>query len=331
MLWLRFLVRRVGFYLAAAWVAITLNFLLPRLMPGDPADAIIAQMSRTQQLTPDQVRSIQQLFGAPDEPLWRQYLSYLGQLTRGDLGVSTAYYPTPVSEVIGSGIWWTLTLVGTTTVLAFLIGTALGVVAGARPGSIFDSVASPLSTFLGSLPFFWVALLSVLFFSSTLGWFPLGGGWDNDIPIGLSAEFVGSAVEHAVLPAGTILLSSVGGWLFGMRNMMITTAAEDYVLLGTAKGLSPRRVMFAYAARNAILPSVAGFATAIGFVVSGSLLAEIVYTYPGVGYLFYQSVASMDYPLMQALFLVVALSVLAANFVADSVYGWLDPRARETA
>ncbi|MFE3448310.1 ABC transporter permease [Nonomuraea sp. NPDC059194] len=325
----RFLVRRVAFYAVTAWIAITLNFLLPRLMPGDPAEALISQMSARMPLTPEQAASIRQMFGGSQLPLWEQYGDYLADLARLDFGVSTSFYPSPVSEIVGGAIWWTVILVGLTTVLAFVIGTALGIVAGARPGSRLDSLLTPISTFLGSLPFFWVALLAVLVFGSELQWLPNGGGWDPDIPIGFTPEFVASAVEYAILPAATILIVSFSGWLFGMRNMMITTASEDYVLLATAKGLSPRRVMFSYAARNAILPSVAGFATAIGAVVGGSLLAEIVFAYPGVGHLMYKAVSMLDYPLMQALFLVISLSVLAANFVADSVYGLLDPRARE--
>ncbi|MFI6598475.1 ABC transporter permease [Nonomuraea sp. NPDC050536] len=325
----RFLVRRVAFYLVTAWIAITLNFLLPRLMPGDPAEALISQMSRTMPLTPEQAAAIRQMFGGTQRPLWDQYLDYLGRLTRLDFGVSTSFYPQPVSEVVGGAIWWTVILIGTTTVLAFLVGTGLGIVVGGRPGSRLDSILTPVSTFLGSLPYFWVALLAVLVFSMRLKWFPISGGWDADIPVGFTPEFIGSAVQFAVLPACTILLASFSGWLFGMRNMMITTASEDYVLLGAAKGLKPRRVLFSYQARNAILPSVAGFATSIGAVVGGSLLTEVVFVYPGVGTLMFKAVGSLDYPLMQALFLVISLSVLAANFIADSVYGLLDPRARE--
>ncbi|WP_427891770.1 ABC transporter permease [Kribbella sp. GL6] len=326
----RYFLRRLRFYLIAAWVAITLNFLIPRLMPGNPGGAIIENLRRTQQVSPDQARAIERLFGGSDEPLWRQYVGYLDQLAHGNFGISTAFYPTPVSEVIRSGIWWTLGLVGTTTMIAFVLGVGLGIVAGRRPGKLFDSVAAPLATFIGALPFFAVAQLLQLLLAGKLGWFPDIHGYDVDnlVPA-FDAYFIPSVLYHAILPAFTIIAGSIGGWLLGMRNMMITTISEDYVLLAEAKGLSIRRILTQYAARNAILPSVTGLAVSLGFVVGGSLLAEVVFAYPGVGYLFYQAVTSVDYQLMQALFLIISLSVLAANFIADSVYGLIDPRARE--
>lgn len=321
--------RRIVFYLVAAWVAITLNFLLPRLMPGNPADAVIAEMAQRHPLTPAQEQTVRNLFGSPDTPLWHQYVSYLNQLAHFNFGISISQYPTPVTNVVLSGIWWTLILVGVTTVLAFVIGTGIGIVAGWRPGSRTDSVVSPLAVLISALPFFWVAMLAALVFGEKLRWFPYNRGYDPNVPIGFSVQFLSTAIPHAVLPAATILLSSVGGWIFGMRNMMVTTVSDDYVLLATAKGLKKRRIMFTYAARNAILPSVSGFAMALGFVVSGSLLCEVVFAYPGVGYLMFQAVSNLDYPLMQALFLVISLSVLLANFVADSVYSMLDPRTAE--
>jgi peptide/nickel transport system permease protein len=321
--------RRIAFYLVATWVAITLNFLLPRLMPGTPAEAVIAQLSQKHPLTEAQIQAIYKLFGSPHTALLTQYWQYLDQLAHGNFGLSVAYYPTPVTQVIGTGIWWTLILVGVTTVLAFGIGTALGIFAGWRPGSRTDSVLTPLSVLIGSLPFFWVALLAVLFFGYKLVWFPPSLGYDQGDKIGFNWPFISSAFQHAVLPAFTIIVSSVGGWIFGMRNMMVTTVSDDYVLLATAKGLKRSRVMFTYAARNAILPSIAGFATALGFVVGGSLLAEIVFAYPGLGSIAFNAISNFDYPLMQALFLIISLAVLAANFVADSVYVLLDPRTAE--
>ncbi|MEV5610611.1 ABC transporter permease [Streptomyces sp. NPDC052225] len=326
----RYFLRRLGFYALATWVALTLNFLIPRLMPGDPASALVMQMQQKQALSSEQVASIYKLFGKPGEPLWDQYVTYVGQVLHFDFGISIAYYPTPVWEVIRTGLPWTIGLVGLTAVLAFVLGTAAGVVCGSRVGSRFDSIATPAAMFLGSLPYFWVALLLLMAFGAQLGWLPLGGGYDGDLVPSFDGPFLASVVSHGILPALTVVLSSVGGWLVGMRNMMVTTVSEDYVLLARAKGLSKGRVMFQYAARNAVLPSVAGFALTIGTVVSGQLLVEIVFAYPGVGYLLYQAVTNVDYPLMQALFLNVSLSVLAANFLADSVYGLIDPRARET-
>ncbi|WP_233494079.1 ABC transporter permease [Desertihabitans brevis] len=326
---LRVIARRCLFYLGTAWAAITLNFLIPRVMPGDPASVIITQLAQRQPITPETEQAIRALFGQPEGNIAQQYVDYLGELSQGNLGLSTTYYPQPVWEVISTGLPWTLTLVGVTTVIAFLLGTGLGILSGSRPGRLADSVMAPLATLLGSMPYFWVGTLALLAFSVTVPWFPSQNGADLSLDPGFSLEFIASAIHHAVLPALTIIVSSIGGWFLGMRNMMITTIAEDYVQLAEAKGLSRWRVMMSYAARNAMLPQVAGLAISLGSVVGGSLLAEAVFAYPGVGYLFYQAVVSLDYPLMQALFLTISLSVLAANFVADSIYVLLDPRTRE--
>ena len=325
-----FLLRRIGFYLIAAWSAITLNFMIPRVMPGSAADAVIASLQQKgAQLSPETIASIQKIFGQPDASLPEQYWDYLVQLAHFDLGLSTGSYPTPVSELIGQALPWTVLLVGTTTVLAFLIGTGIGVICGWRSGSRLDSVLSPLSTFLAAVPYFWVALFALWLFGFQFGWFPLAGGYDPNTPFGTSAAFWLSTLRYGFLPAATIVLSAGGGWLLGMRNMTITTTSVEYVLLARAKGLSPRRVIFRYAARNAILPQFTSFALAIGSILGGALLTETVFTYPGVGYLLYHAVSNRDYPLMQGILLMTTLAVLLANFVADSVYVLLDPRTRE--
>lgn len=327
----RFLLRRLGFYLVAAWSAITLNFVIPRLMPGDPSAAIIDQLERVsgQSLPPATLVSIQGLFGDPDDNLVEQYLTYLGQLARFDLGVSIVNFPVPVADLVAAGLPWTLLLVGTTTVVAFILGTALGVAAGWRAGTRFDAIVTPLTTFLSSVPYFWVALLALWAFGFVLGWFPLAGGYDPNLPISFEPAFIASVLQYGALPAATIVFSAFGGWMLGMRNMTVTTVGEDYVLLAQAKGLSPASVRWRYAARNAMLPQFTGFAMALGGVVGGALLTEIVFSYPGIGYLLFSALQKRDYPVMQGVFLLVTLTVLFANLIADSVYVWLDPRVRE--
>lgn len=322
--------RRIGFYVVAAWSAITLNFMIPRVMPGSPADAVIAllrQRSGTD-VSPDQVAAIQRIFGGADQNILQQYWHYLGQLVHFDLGTSTSSYPTKVSTMIADALPWTLLLVGSTTVLAFLIGTAAGTVCGWRAGSRMDSVLSPVSTFLAAVPYFWVALFALWLLGFKLGWFPMAGGYDPNTSFGNSAGFWLSTLKYGALPALTIVFSSCGGWLLGMRNMTITTTHTDYVLLAKAKGLSPRRVAVRYAARNAILPQFTGFALALGSILGGALLTETVFTYPGLGHLLYQAISNRDFPLMQGILLFTTLAVLLANFVADSVYVLLDPRTR---
>ncbi|HEX3813162.1 MAG TPA: ABC transporter permease [Mycobacteriales bacterium] len=325
-----FFLRRIGFYLVAAWSAVTLNFLIPRAMPGSPADSVIATLQQKGgALTADTIASIQKIFGEPKTNIFQQYWNYLVQLAHFNLGLSTSSYPTPVKSMIGQALPWTLLLVGITTIFAFCVGTAIGVICGWRSGSRLDSTLSPLSTFLAAVPYFWVALFALWLLGFQFGWFPLAGGYDPNTAFGSSVGFWLSTLKYGFLPAATIVFSSCGGWLLGMRNMTITTTSEDYVLLARAKGLSPKRVIFRYAARNAILPQFTSFALAIGSILGGALLTETVFTYPGVGHLLYQAVSNRDYPLMQGILLMTTLAVLVANFIADSVYVLLDPRTRE--
>ena len=321
------LLRRIGFYIVALWASITLNFLIPRLAPGNPAQLLVA---RFQGRIPAQaVTVIAKQFGInTTDSLWTQYWQYLGNLLHGNLGVSLTFYPTPVLQVIQQDIFWTLILVGVAVVISFVVGTFLGIFIAWRRGSVFDTVLPPLTTIFSAVPYFWLALLLLYFLGFSLNLVPLSGGYDTSLTPGWHIDFLLSAIQHAILPALTIVLGSVSGWLLSMRNTMITTLTEDYVLLAQAKGLPERRVIFSYAARNAILPNVTGFALALGFVVSGSLVTEMVFSYPGIGFALLQAVQNLDYPLMQGIFLFIAITVLAANFLADLLNVALDPRVR---
>lgn len=326
---MRFLLRKLGFYAVAAWVAVTVNFLLPRLIPGDPVQLILARQAQYGPVPEGRREALATMLGLGTGNLLQQYLAYLRQLARLDFGLSITYFPAPVTEVLGDAVPWTVVLVGVATLVSVALGLVLGTLAGWRRGSWLDSLV-PATTFLAAVPYFWVALLVLYFFAQVWTLFPLGGGYDEfAYDPGLTAGFLTSALSHAVLPAATIVISSVGGWLLGMRNMMVSTLSEDYVTAAEARGLPPRRIMVGYAARNAVLPSVAGFAVSLGFVVSGSLVMEIVFSYPGMGYLMLQAVENNDYPLMQAIFLMITLAVLAANLLVDLLYGFVDPRTRQ--
>nr|WP_237554831.1 ABC transporter permease [Streptomyces sp. SID4948] len=320
--------RKVAFYLLTAWAAISLNFLIPRIMPGNPADNLINQFHG--KLSPAAVHALRVLFGQSNQNLWQQYVSYWHSVFTGNFGISYAYYPSKVSTVLGQSMYWTLILVTLCTVLGFVIGTGLGMLAGWKRGSWLDSTLVPITTFLSSIPYFWFAIIIVYVFAITLKWFPLSGGYAIDQTIGFNSGFIGSAINYALLPAATITVASIGGWLIGMRNMMVTTLSEDYVRLAEAKGLSKRRVMYTYAARNAMLPSLSGFAMSLGFVVGGSIVTEVVFNYPGIGSVLFKAAQAADYPLMSAIFLLITVLVLIANLVADIAYVFLDPRTRES-
>jgi peptide/nickel transport system permease protein len=323
---MRFLARRLGFYLLAAWASVTLAFFVPRLMPGDPATALFGRFHG--KLKPEAITQLKGALGFSDESLPRQYWSYLGHVVTGDLGTSVSYFPAPVSSVIGTALGWTLLLTGLAVLISFAAGTLLGVLAAWRRGGWLDRAAPPILTFLSAFPYFWLAMLVLFVFGLGLGWFPLRHAYADSIAPSLSGAFVWSVATHAFLPAATVVLATLGGWMLGMRSTMVAVMGEDFITLAHAKGLPPRRVMFRYAARNALLPNVTGFGMALGFVLSGSLLTEIIFSYPGQGYLLVQAVRSLDYPLLQGLFLTITLAVLGANFLVDVVYVWLDPRAR---
>ncbi|KXK61695.1 peptide ABC transporter permease [Micromonospora rosaria] len=324
-----YFLRKLGFYAVALWAALTLNFAIPRLLPGDPVDILLAKLQqRGGTVSPETREAYALLLGGDDTgPLWSQYLDYLKNLARGDLGVSVSYYPAKVSDVILSSLPWTVVLVGVATVLAALLGVLLGAVVGWRPGTWLDSLV-PATTLLAAIPYFWLALILTYLLARVLGWLPLQGGYDVALTPGWNTPFILSAVRYATLPALTIVLASVGGWLLGMRNMMVSTLSEDYVLTAEAKGLSPRKIRRSYAARNAVLPSVAGFAISLGFVVSGSVITEQVFSYPGIGGRLLGAVTNNDYALMQGVFLFITLAVLGANLIVDLLYGLIDPRTR---
>ncbi len=323
---MRFALRRLGFYALAAWAALTLNFVLPRMLPGDPASAMVARFQG--KLEPEALDAMRRAFGFTDASLVEQYLTYLRHLFSGDLGLSIAYFPAPVSDVIGTGLIWTLLIAGVSLVIAFVLGTLLGIVAAWRRGGLLDSALPPALAFLGAFPYFWLAMLLLYLFGYELGWFPMRHAHAAHLSPTLSVEFIGDVAWHAILPVTSIVLASLGGWMLSMRNVMVAELGEDYIQLARAKGLDSRRVMLRYAARNALLPNVTGFGMALGFVLGGSLLTEIVFSYPGQGYLLIQAVRNQDYALMQGIFLMITLAVLVANFLVDLLVLWLDPRTR---
>ncbi|HEX2863871.1 MAG TPA: ABC transporter permease [Deinococcales bacterium] len=326
---MRYLLRKFGLLLFTAWVALTLNFFMPRLVPGDPIGAMIAKYHG--QLSPQAITALKITYGLAgvQDPLWKQYLHYLGQLLQGNFGRSTNFFPAPVSEIVGASLPWTLGLIGIATILAFLIGSSLGLLSAWRRGGRVADGMLPVALFLNSMPYFWFALIVLYTFSFVLGWFPNGGGMDPFTKVGLNANFFKQIFTHGVLPALTIVVTASGGWLLTMRNNVITVLSEDYVAFARAKGLPERRILTNYVLRNAVLPSLTAFGMALGFVISGSIVTEIVFSYPGLGSLLFQSVVGLDYPLMQAIFLYISLAVLITNFIVDAAYVLLDPRVRD--
>ena len=321
-----FILRRIGFYLIAAWVSVTINFFLPRLMPGDPASTIFARFQGKMQ--PDQIEAMKKAYGLSDDPLPKQYVTNIWNLLHGNLGISIMHFPTPVSQVIGQSLWWTLLLGGTALFISFLLGSFLGVLGAWKRGGALDSILPPIFIFAGAFPYFWLATLALYIFGFQHPVFPMRHAYSDDLSPAWSFAFVESVGSHLLLPAATVVIVSIGGWMLSMRNTMLGTLSEDYIVMAEAKGLRSRRIMLNYAARNALLPNVTAFGMALGFILGGALLTELVFSYPGLGYQLINAVQNLDYPLMQGLFLMITFAVLIANLMVDIVYVRLDPRVR---
>ncbi len=326
---MRFVLRRLGFFVVTLWAAVSFNFLIPRLMPGSPVQALLAEHPH---LGPQAIKALTVLLGGSShQGLVAQYLQYWGHVLTFNFGVSiTTSFGTSVNKMVFDALPWTLGLVGVTTVIAFVAGTLIGLVSAWKRGSWLDSALPPIFVITSAFPYFWIGLLAIYIFAIRLGVLPNHSAYNfyNDTP-GFDLHYIGDVLQHAILPAATILITSIGGWILTMRNNVVTVLAEDYVRMARAKGLRPWRVMWQYAGRNAILPNLTGFAMSLGFVVSGAILVEYVFNYPGVGYMLLDAVNGHDYPLMQALFLLITVAVLVSVLAADVVTAVLDPRTRE--
>ena len=330
---MRALLRRLGVYLLAAWVALTVSFLLPRIVPGNPVAGAVARAQQSGQCNAQCVKAVEEQLGFDvHTSLWDQYVQYWAGLAHGDLGRSWSENA-PVGSLILSYLPWTLALLGVATLLSFLLGTALGTVMAWRRGTWLDWLL-PAATFFQAVPYFFLGLVLVLVFGQTgtlLRWFPSLFGYDiYSVTPGPNWPYIASVIGHALLPATTVVLASMAGFVMAMRNQMVTTMDEDFVLVARAKGLAPARVIW-YAARNALLPVVSNFTVALSLVVAGQILVEIVFSYPGIGFHLYDALGKLDYSLVQGIFVVITLIVLAANLLADAAYVLIDPRARQVA
>lgn len=324
---MKFILKRFGFYLIAFGAATTLDFFLPRLLPGDPVTAILGS-NIGGRLTAEQVNSLRAALGLSNAPLWQQYLIFLNHLLHGDLGISFSHFPAPVTTVIATGLRWTLLLGAVSLIISVILGHLIAIVGAWYRGSFFDQVMPPLFNFLGSFPAFFLALSFLFVFGMIFKWFPIAHAYKDTLTPGFTWSYIASVAKHLFLPAAVGVLVNMYVWIQNMRNTMIYVMAEDYITMAEAKGLSQSRIMFGYAARNAILPSVTGFGIFLGSILSGQVLIEVVFSYPGLGYLLVNAVGQRDYPLMQGLFLGITGGVLLLNFLVDILYTRLDPRVK---
>lgn len=324
-----YLLRRLGWFLATLVVAVSLNFLLPRLIPGNPVDVIVSNLGRGGNLQGDQLAAIQKhyvhAFGL-DKPLWEQYFIYLGHLFRGDLGFSFALYPANVRALIGQALPWSIALQVPAILIGWIVGNLLGAVA-AYKGGWFDRGAFVSSLFASSMPYYCLAIILLYFLAVAVPVLPPGGGYAYGTTPELSTAFVGDALKHYWLPFLSLVIVFIGGQAVGMRSMAIYELGSDYVNYGRGLGLRDTKIV-RYIFRNAMLPQVTGLALSLGTLVGGALLTEIVFSYPGIGTLLFNSITQNDYPVLTGICLLIVVAVLIANFTVDITYGIIDPRIR---
>ena len=321
----RYLIVRSSYALATAMIAITLNFLLPRLIPGNPAAVIL--FANYHYLPPGKVKLLDSEFGLTTNNLGIEYLDYLKQLfLHFNLGVSFSYYPATVANLIETHLPWTLYLLGVSTLVSSVLGVITGRWIGWRAGSRGESVTSSIFIGLTSLPYFWLAIIFILVFAFMIPIFPLSGSFSITIIPGPTLAFLGSVITHSLLPIITIVITTFPAFALTMRNTMVNQNKEDYLLMAKAKGLPKNVIEKRYAARNAILPVTTHIVLAFGYIVSGAFFVEVVFSYQRIGYLLYKAVTSYDYPLVDGIFLMITITVIIANFVADLLYAILDPR-----
>jgi|HigsolmetaGSP12D_1036236.scaffolds.fasta_scaffold00534_7 peptide/nickel transport system permease protein len=320
---LAYLVKRILFALATLLAAIVMNFFLPRMISGNPADMIASQTALGSQ---EVAAALKKQFGLDNPSLMYQFKQYIIQLAHGNLGISYFNYPTPVMDVLLKALPWTLGIVLIATVISYLIGWLIGIRGALKPGSWFDNLAIGGSFFINSVPYFWIGLLLIFIFSFSLNWFPMGKAFSVEYDTLSPQGKLSSIAYHAILPIVSLVIASVANHILVLRNNLIRALSEDYMVLAKAKGLPFGRRVLHYGVRNAFLPSFTGFMLSLGHVVGGAITMEIVFSYPGVGMITYNAILNHDYPLIQGAFLIIAVSIIALNLLADLLYPLIDPR-----
>lgn len=325
---MKYILKRLGFYIIAFFGAISLNFFLPRMMPGNPVQMYLADLytsgGRIDQAT---IEAVEKLFGYnSSEPVIVSYFNYIKNIFLGNWGTSFAYYPQSVMQALGRSLCYTLFLMGTALIVGFIFNTLIGIFAAWRRGSIFDTTVTVGGQMLANIP----SVVTALILSFTLahtGYFPTGYAVTPLFVPANTFQYIQDLAYHACLPILAIFITGLGG-IMGMRANMINQLGEDYIVMGIAKGVPDRKIMFGYGARNALLPTVTSLAMQIGFLLGGSLIIEQIFNYPGLGGFMVNAISKRDYPLMQGILLMSTILMLSANFLADIGILFLDPRIR---
>jgi peptide/nickel transport system permease protein len=323
-----YVLKRIGMFLLTVWLGMTVIFIIPRLAAGDPVEAMIGRMvikgARVENAA-ELIEAYRVRFGL-DKPVHIQYLRYLYNTITLDSGYSLALFPSQVDRLVQRRMPWTLGLLSIATVIAFVLGNVIGALLAWRGTPRLAKMLLPLSLTFTSIPAFMLGILLLYILSYTLDWLPYGGAYGRTVTPGWDWDFVWSVIKHGTLPALAVVLVRMGSWALGMRGMMITTAGEDYMILAEAKGLSPWRVFWGYGVRNAILPQVTNLGMTLGSIASGFVIVELVFAYPGIGYLLYEAILANDYTLIGGIVFYIIVGVGLAVLILDLIYPLIDPR-----
>ncbi len=328
-----YLVRSLLQALFTVWLVLTVTFVLIRLMPGNPVEVFVDRLVSDQGITREEALAQAAAMFSVDfnAPIHEQYVQYLGNLVRGDLGVSISSTNTPVLEIIARFLPWTLFSVGLGLLISFILGLLIGMLMAYWRNSIFDVVVSTLASFLSSIPNYLLPIILIYLIGVQWKLLPVArmrGTYDPKLTPGFSLEFIASVLLYAMLPVLTYVLSQVGHWALSMKNSTLSVLGEEYVNAAHARGLPQRRILVAYVGRNASLPLFTQLALSVGAVVGGAIIIELFFLYQGIGVRLFEAIGARDYPLMQGIFLMITLSTVLANLLADLLYSQLDPRVR---
>ncbi len=329
--YLRYVGARALLWLVTIFVAVTVVFVVPRLVPGDPMDAMLQRLAAAGASlnAPQLIAQYRELFGL-DRSISEQYVSFLREVARGNFGYSINNFPSNVTDIVIPAIPWTLGLLTVTTIFSWTLGSLIGAIVGWQGGrSKFFQALVPIALVLYSTPYYILALILIFLFAFHWRIFPLSGAFSVGMRPELTTKFALDVLRHAALPALSIVLVSLGWWFLSMRSLITTQKGEDYILLAEAKGLPERHILWRYAFRNAMLPQATGLALSLGHIVGGALITEVLFAYPGLGWIIYSAIKSLDFPVIQGSVLLLIIAVTTTNFVIDLAYPLIDPRIRQ--
>jgi len=329
-LYIRYLVERTMMLFLVVIAALSINFVIPRLSPGDPIEVVLARMRDRGEMVGGReiVMEYKRMFGL-DQDIATQFFSYIREVLKGNLGYSISYFPAKVTDIIMPALPWTIFLLGFSVMTSWLLGTTIGGIVGWRgQDSKIGRILTPITLILNTIPYYMLALILVFLLAYTLQIFPLSGGYSIGATPTLSLDFILDVLRHSILPMLSIVLAGMGWWFLSMRAMVTTVKGADFILMAEAKGLTKYRIMWKHAFRNALIPQVTGLAMSLGHIVGGAILTETMFSYPGIGFNLYGAISSADYPVIQGITLIIVLSVCFATYILDIIYPLVDPRIK---